>query len=343
MEPGKIVWATNLRALALFAMIIVHVSNAILHQFGTLPDYIWWTGNIYEGTFRFCVPVFLMLSGALLLAKVDTPAAFLKKRMSRVVFPFLFWSMLYIIYHVNSEYQNGQTMNFIEVGKYIVLKYKNGPAFHLWYVYMIMGLYLFFPIIGKWIRNSTEKEQLYFITIWMVTCVIYMPVINKIVPAIELSYFSGYIGYPVLGYFLANTSFRKSAKQFSILLFVTGITITIVGTFLIANYKGSFYNALYVYLTPNVMMAAIGVFLFVKQTNFSNTIVLSVSAFISRYSYGIYLAHVLVLFFLYRLKIDWSFIHPIVGIPITAVLCLSISAGVVYVLNKLPFGKYIAG
>jgi len=64
---------------------------------------------------------------------------------------------------------------------------------------------------------------------------------------------------------------------------------------------------------------------------------------IDKHSYGIYLSHVLVLNYLIMYGIDWDLIHPLIGIPLTTIITLSVSVAIVYLIRKIPFGKYISG
>lgn len=94
-NSSEIVWMNNLRALATFSVIVLHVTFPILYNYGTININDWQVGNFFDSLVRFCVPVFLMLTGALLLGKPIEIASFFKKRFVRVLFPFLFWSSIY--------------------------------------------------------------------------------------------------------------------------------------------------------------------------------------------------------------------------------------------------------
>lgn len=338
-------WIDFLRVLATFSVIFVHVSASILYQYGSISNFDWWIGNIYDSTFRFCVPIFLMITGALILPKTyNSTSEYLKKRFLRILLPFLFWSIVYIAKDLFLKLNHGADMNYIEVFTYSFIQLKNGASYHLWYIYLIIGLYLFFPIIGKWITNSNKNEIKYFLVIWFLTIVAQLPFLNKIAPNINLTYFSGYIGLPILGYYLSNYSYDFKGKNIVYTLTIlTGIMITIFGTFFITKHHGIFNDSFYSYLSPNVILVAVGVFLLFKGFVISGTRTTCIILFFSKYSYGIYLIHVLVLWVLGKFSISYVIVNPLIGIPITSVLCFVISALLVYGIDKLPFGKYISG
>src|SRR5690606_40557137 len=112
------------------------------------------------------------------------------------------------------------------------------------------------------------------------------------------------------------------------------------GTYYLSWAHGSFDDWFYKYLSPNVIVASCGVFLLFKDRplHANRTI-----AFISKHSYGIYLCHMLFVWAIHAAGFTQYSIHPVFSIPLISVLCLSISAPVVWLVGKLPYGKHYAG
>ena len=114
----------------------------------------------------------------------------------------------------------------------------------------------------------------------------------------NLTYFTGYIGYLVLGYYLSIKTYtyhRVKKKTIAVLLIGAGIGCTILGTYYNSILSGRFDKTFYDYLTPNVLLFSLGIFIFLKNINFKNSILRNVILSISKYSYGIYFVHILVL------------------------------------------------
>ncbi len=339
-HPKRQSWPDNLRIIATVAMVLLHVTSPILYKFGAVSAATWHLGNIIDSSVRFCVPVFVMLSGALLLGKEYHIRYFLKKRVIRVLLPFMFWSVVYIGYDLIKYPQDGYQAIFELVWN----KIAHGAAYHFWYIYMIIGLYLFIPIISKAVRACTEKEVRYFLFIWMGTMVVSHPILFRHKPNFDLSYFSGFLGYLVLGYYLSLK--RKQGnwpKLYSWLSLIAGIAITILGTWLYTQEKGQFDSLFYGFLTPNVLLTASGVFMLVSNFEFKFKIFESIRSFVCKYSFGIYLVHVLVLSELAKKGLNCFWVNPATGIVVTLVTCLGISGMIVWLVNKLPGGKYISG
>lgn len=345
-KSNNIAWIDNLRVLATICVVFIHVSSPLLYRFEGKPDLNWWIGNIYDGTVRFCVPVFIMITGSLMLSKDYALNEFIKIKMMRIIIPFIFWSTIYLAYGLISKFFNEGYLTFSSILEYSLNSFVFGSSYHLWYIYMIIGIYLFIPIISKWTKNCSENQILYFLFIWVISIIISQPSIQAYMPKFNLTYFSGFIGYLILGYYLSIKKLNecKNINYFSLFLFLIGNAITIYGTYLLSSNKGHFVGDLYRYLTLNVLMSSVGIFVFFKQVNTTNnkTIAL-ISSLISRFSFGIYLVHVLVLMLLNKIGMSGNFINPVIGIPVTTIICLIISVFIINVLDKLSFSKYIIG
>src|SRR3989304_5868153 len=85
------IWLDNARISAIFAVVLLHVAYGVVIENDIGTNY-WWFANIFDSSARWCVPVFVMISGALLLdsSKNEDSLTFYKKRLSRILLPVLF-------------------------------------------------------------------------------------------------------------------------------------------------------------------------------------------------------------------------------------------------------------
>jgi surface polysaccharide O-acyltransferase-like enzyme len=219
---------------------------------------------------------------------------------------------------------------------------RDGASYHLWYIYMFSGLFLFFPIIGRWVQFSNKNDLLYFLLLWL--CTIILDNIFQLSSSnfnFLFIHFSGYIGFPVLGYYLSIISFDyKSKYLLYCLMIIVGIVLTILGTFYLSNETGIFNEKLYSNLSLNIIFVSIGIFLFFKDFIKCRS---RFVRFINKYSYGVYLSHPLIIFIFYKLGFRPDFINLIIGIPVFSLICFLSSILLVYLINKLPYGKLISG
>ncbi|MET0945423.1 MAG: acyltransferase family protein, partial [Flavobacterium sp.] len=250
-----------------------------------------------------------------------------------------------VLYSIFIKTSNYQKMHFFDIIKKLIRSVYFGSAYHLWYVYMLLGLILIIPILNAWIMRAKKNEIHYFLLLWLVTLSFKNLGMENYKPPIEFLYFSGYVGYLVLGYYLSVIEFKntKKWKIIALLLFISGSLITFLGTYWLSFSKGKTDSSLYDFFSFNVLLASIGIFIFFRLSDFFNRKSNLVIAQISHSSYGIYLVHVLVLWILDSFAINASFITPLIGIPITVLLCLSISTIIIKIINMNKFGSYISG
>ena len=338
----KITWLDNLRVNATIGVILIHASATILFRFTKVSADYWWFANLYNGGYRYVVPIFVMLSGALLLPREEAIGPFLKKSFSRIVLPFLFYNLIFSLFNWQVRLR-GKSFGFSDGMTWLGEQYFSGASYHFWYIYMIIGIYLFIPIIGRWIRSAPDSHIQYFIGVWGLTILFTNPHFPFLKLPIALTDFTGYVGYLVLGYYLSVKEFSVGIKKIALGLFLTGTLWTMVGSYYFTADSGKFYGLLYANFSPSVVLATIGLFLFFRYQNPNIAVLTPFRDWVSSHSYGIYLVHIIVLFYLAKAGVYGEMLHPSIGVPLTALACLLISGGIVWVLRKIPLIKYMAG
>ncbi len=349
-----LIWPDRLRNLAMLMVIAIHLAAPISQQNTSYDTFYWWSGNFWDALSRPAVPLFVMLSGFLLLSKDYPLADFLKRRFSRVVVPALVWMAIYSFYNYQSH---GVPDNFTSALKGIV----NGPVhYHLWYVYLIIGLYLTYPVLRPWIKQASERDFLYFFAVCILGTWVYKTCVTfggfKV--GIYFEFFTNQAGHFVLGYYLGNKLLREQAtgaetgiKPWSISrkqvlwlafgLLVAGTAVTATGNWWFSKAQGHYFPYFYDYLTPNVGIAAIGWFLLVLHT-WNSRPLLDIEKAFAAAGFGVYLFHVF--------AIDWWNVvgyyqarcYPIVCVPMMIVMVAAFSYIPIAILRSIPGGDRIS-
>ena len=177
-KADNIEWINSLRLIALYAVIVLHATAPLLAEQGKISTFNWWTADVFNALVRFAVPVFVMITGALLLPKDYEIAGFLKKRLGRVVIPFLFWSLVYVWYSWYNEELVFTKDAWVDI-KMVLHLLKYGSSYHLWYVYMLIGLYFFIPVLSKFVKHATENEILYYLLVWFSVMLLTQPYLSR--------------------------------------------------------------------------------------------------------------------------------------------------------------------
>lgn len=329
-----------LRILATIGVVVIHIASGTVATNMHDDQLSWLSGNLFESLTRWAVPMFVMISGALLLSdqREYTYKEFLTKRISKVFIPLLGWSIIYYSYFVYvGEYS-------FSIADFISLFSSNSLSYHFWFVYMILGLYLITPVLKIFIRHAKQQDIGYFLLLWF-----YASVVAKTLVylygysfAVELYYVTNYVGYYVLGYYLFNYDIAKRWRNFVYIGGIIGFTATFLLTYIgTRNLGGMLQEFWYEYHSPNVMLATIGLFVFFKYLPFKESYKIALlPKLINKTSFGIYLVHILAMRILsIKFLFYWIDIHPILGIPYRAGLTIALSMLIIWIMQKIPFVK----
>lgn len=350
-------WPDRLRNLATVMVIGIHVAAPIAHGEGLdFNGSWWWAGNFWNSLTRPAVPLFVMLSGYLLLGKDYPLPDFLKRRFSRVVIPAIFWMLIYCFYNFMAK---GSPATLGEALKSIV----TGPVhYHLWFIYLIIGLYLVYPILRPWVRTASNQDFLYFFVMWSIGTWVAKALYTfaQMPMGIYFELFTNNCGYFVMGYFLGNrvtirTAISDKTETAGVpdtslklhrytpwLLIAIGTAGTMLASYWINTFfwNGNTNVYFYDYLTPNVAISAIGWFLLAK-TAFNNKPLLDIERDFSAASFGVYFAHVLVMDFCGKMGYWHSMSHPIYVSPMLTAMIACLTFLAVALIRVLPGGQRV--
>ena len=335
MVKNRIFYYDLLRALAITAVIMCHIDMF----FGVYQDSIlkFVFHSAFHGSGLVGVPIFLMLTGALLLNREYKLSDFFKKRLSRIVLPLIFWDIIIMGTGVLLLSWDHQRLFDFFIGKGTIM----------WYIWMLIGIYLFIPIINSFFREYELKGVEYFLAIWFFTIILKTFNLWPLFPAFEmntnfgLDYFTSFIGYPVLGYYLVNKEFHIDNAKMAIiglLLFIAS-----VGAYIYMDYNLINMGPLYQNIT-NVFMG-IGLFVFIEYIdklnifkNIQDNLIGKFITSISVCSYGMYFDH-----FLLIILLEPFGIHSNKHILLILVLFVVVSWLIIYILSKIPYLKRVCG
>lgn len=340
-----------IRTVAIVLVILLHAAiqpYPITNVMSMSVVVRWWSVNVYNSLACPCVPLFVMLTGVLLLQphKVEEPlSVFFKKRLSRIGLPVLFWGAIYFFwgYYVNHEPLTLKT---------IVQGTLPDPYTQFWYIYLLVGLYLITPLLRVFIAHADRKILGYFMVLWFAGTAV-VPLLGLFLNySLNSNVFllTGWIGYFVLGLYLLDVRLR-SRTLYAILF--TGFAWTIVGTYLITYFiGGTLQYFFYGYLTANVILASAALFMLLSKIPADYVQKRSLSAnrlirFISRSTLAIFLFHVIVLESLWNgylgVRISILTINPIIEIPLATATTLLICLLLLYPVSKVSILKKIVG
>lgn len=350
----RIFFAEILRTLAIFAVIILHNAADYGEEYGQIPISYWWSGTIWNGLVRFCVPMFVMLSGAFLLKKgkeVSIKEVF-AKRLPKIFIPLTAWSIIYVLYAV---YHTDEGIIGIDIKEQLKTFLEGPVIYHLWFLYMMIGIYLLYPIVNLFINSAKEVHVRYFLMVWFLTNCIFatLEILFDLNIGIDLSFFTGYVGYFVLGYYLYTYTFSQRQLKIAYMLGIIGFLLSVLFPYIciLLNFENR-AALIESDFTIDIVFAEIALFLWYKNRTYneeSKGLFKKSISEISKESFGIYLVHVLLMqiFFEKDMTLFQKFSalvdtwHPAWAIPVKSVMILILSYTIIKLIKQIPYVRKI--
>lgn len=184
----------------------------------------WETINIIDSFSRACVPLFFMISGALLISRIDKAKKTLERLIKFSVL-LIFWSAVYLFWYSETGTLWGYAWNVSPPRIFSLSSLQHflmGPVvFHFWFLYTLMGLYIFLPVLQCFYSKSDTTQKYIYLAAWFVGASL-LPTIAKLINikliGIDLSYFPLYAGYMLAGAVLYKININRTTAIFSFFL-----------------------------------------------------------------------------------------------------------------------------
>lgn len=288
-----------------------------------------------------CIGLFFIVSGYLLLPVKTSMKDFLTKRLGKVVWPTLVFTLFYII--VNTICDGGDIKSILKQIASIPFGAQGNGV--LWFMYTLMGLYLIAPIITPFIEKATRKELEFIIGLWAITLLWpYLMIVLSVNTGIDsiLHSFSGYAGYFILGFYLKKYPIR--INTFAALLLIVMPFFLYIGFKKMGIELG--FEEGFSYLSLPIALMTLSVFLLLQKYVRTNKLSLTVRNVISDFSncsFGIYLLHIFVM-----RRIIWNmdiirFTPPSRAIILIFFLTTILSWAISHMISRFSIGNFIIG
>jgi surface polysaccharide O-acyltransferase-like enzyme len=331
-QSERMLWADWMRITAVYLVTLVHVSAIGTNTVGTV---------LLFAIAKTCVPLFFMLSGALLLGKNESYSTFFTKRAKRLLIPWFFWSLIYTILAV-LVFQETISSVF---GFIVILK--NTILTRFWFIPVIAGLYIVTPALRRFVQAAQKRDLAVVIICWFL--------IVSLLPFVRdteafplhtdnsfLRQIIQYSGYYLLGYIVASSTLTIRHIPHLLSIFILSLAITTT-TIVAGNYQN---NHLFSYISPTTVLTTCSLFglLFLwfkrkQQPTLNHRII----RLVSKASFGTLFAHELIFLLLLSTGVIPSIIKFQPLLPITvlflATIVFMLSNGLIIMLQQLPIVK----
>ena len=239
-KPRWMHYGDTLRILGTMAVVVGHVADMSLYTAAPLSP-AWWTSNWFDAACRWAVPVYIMLSGSLLLdpARGEPPGLFYRKRLARLGAPLVFWSAFFMwvdVYYtgwratVNPAFEvDGPAGQFTHHylwhdhaagawARYLLLDKPvkawgnllvGQPYVHMHFIFRIFGLYAFTPMLRVFVRHASRP--MLWGTVALLIAVAAADTVANNFTGTSLSMFFRFV--PFIGYYLFGYLMRDGVHS----------------------------------------------------------------------------------------------------------------------------------
>lgn len=340
----RIEYFDYLRILATLSVIMIHVCTPYWFSTDVFSS-DWLYLNLYESISRWSVPIFFMISGTLFLSSTQGIRQILRKNICHMVTAFLFWSTIYIgICYFKGQYSLPDALREILFGYY-----------HMWYLYVITGLYLAVPILRQ-LTKSRETTRYFLLMALLFNTIlpyaaIYLGLFDltlqqtaeRMMNSLSFQMVCGYSLYFVLGWYLHNTDITPKNRKVIYVLGIVSLLATVVMSYTESIRQQTPVHTFFEYLSPNVFFVSAAAFVFAKyHFRYGKLPATAVTLLqtLSKYSFGVYLVHALLYDTLrYNLNFDLLAYPPVISIPAVSLALLAASFLVSALLHQIPVLK----
>ncbi len=342
---GAVAWVDWTRIAAIFAVVLLHSAAPLLLRYRADPAR-WWIGNLYDSAARWCVPVFVMLSGKLLLGREEPLGVFFRARARKVALPLLAWSVIYFVWgRLRGRRWSLWTLPALLLGQPVY--------YHLWFLYLILGLYLLTPIVRAYLRAATPATNHLLLGLWLIWGSL-LPVVQPLVGP-RLAFAPGLastplklLGYFLLGFLLGDLRLQRRGLGVCLAGFGLGFALTAGGTFYLTAIRqaGVFDGLLYEYFGPGVAMMSVAAFLLLRNLRArspagadrpSSPALSAVGSSVL----GVYLVHAMILDLvrsgLLGFRLTPTTLPPLFGVPLLAAVVTAASLALALLLRRTPW------
>ncbi|MBP1736951.1 MAG: hypothetical protein H6Q60_832 [Oscillospiraceae bacterium] len=349
-DKVRLAWADLLRVAAMLAVITIHLCGGWL---GCTPyaTGLWWLFNLLDSLARWAVPVFVLISGMFFLdpAKPLTVKDLFCKYLLRICTALAVWTVFYVCLN------NWPGKSHLSLGWFVSclrLVIHGSTYYHLWYLFMTIGLYLVTPVLRVFVRNA-QKRELHYILALSILFASLLPSMLLLFPSqtvqtclsrINVTLVMGYVGLYVTGYYLHAYPPSDRTRKWIYGLGLVCAAFTVLGTWLFSGRDGVANFNLYSYNSPNIVLMALALFLLVQRHG-EGLGSRRWIARVSRLSLGVYLVHPFFLDMLFRFGYGPGsvMLPPPLLIPLQFAILLAGSLAASWCISKIPIlNRYLA-
>jgi surface polysaccharide O-acyltransferase-like enzyme len=285
------------RVAGMVAVVTAHVfAPAIRFDLTDRNSPAWWAAMAISALSRFCVPLFLAISGALLLAPAAgrPPAEFYRRRLHRIGVPLVVWCAFYLALRKLTAHDG---LTRMQAAREVL---DGGVYYHLYFLFVLAGLYALTPFLRLIVLHASPRMLVAFVAVLLTLGALDQAAVVLLESdrGNAATRFLPYAGYFVGGLLVSRLELTPRLIRVAWTTLAGGVALGTVGGWALAVTMGPAYvEYALLPLSPSVMLTAFGALVLLRalpdrapRLSASRTV-----ARLSALSFGVYLVHPAVL------------------------------------------------
>jgi len=341
----RIEYMDALRVVSALSVVLIHAVNPVTFSYGQVPVGIWVLSSVLNVMGRASVPLFVMLSGALLLhpsRQAEPASVMFKKRLVRIITLYFVWSAIYFVWRAFGLHESLTSQS-------ILTDFLAGTAGEqLYFLPIIAGLYVATPLLRAAVWSLPLRQVSRYTVVFMGIAAAswligslpgHAPsfnIVNQFVP---------FVGYYLLGFVLTQTSYRPSPRTMWN-MYIAGVVLPAMLTLLFVSRTIPVYSPyfLYDFINPLIVMQAIGAW-FIVQRYYSRLSrphdrLTRVVGYLAGATLSLYVTHIIVLQFFATYIIRFPAVqHPLLYLCLQVGIAGPLAMLTAVLVKHLPLAK----
>lgn len=344
-----------IRVLAIIGVVAIHTFNSVYERPDFFNGLTWWFSIVVNSASRICIPLFIMISGYLLIGKDEPFKIIFKRIINRLIVPLFAWTIITYVASNPESISDIFTFTFYS-------RFFSGNVYYFYFLIILTGLYFVLPLLTNYVNNSSTKAQKFLgISFLMVGVIETAEEYFIRTCSVENSFtkWVPFTGFFLMGYLIGTNKIKVKNKKYLYMIYLIGLFLTVIFNYYFysqgsvkiqqVNYPGCLSHYSDYYLSFNVVIMALTAFTFlinIKLKMFKHNFIKKAIYDLARASFGIYLIHLFIVSIWdnwLRLTVDNTSLPLFAYLIVKFLGVFIISYLIIVFVKKVPILKKLIG
>lgn len=231
----KIVYLEILRVIAIFGVIFCHTKNSGAHHYvETTNSLNYWFGIFLASVVEFCVPLFFMVTGAVLLNREESIIYVYRHRVLRMAIVTILVNLGQYLWNYRGNWQD------VSLRNYLRLLYEGGVNGYMWFLFAYLSLLMVLPFLQRLVKAIPDDRWFLYLFVGQILLSDFLTIPEIYLgwnhTSLELPILEGHVLASAMGYYVEHRSGELFLKRKNVLILL-GISALLTLSSMFVNYS----------------------------------------------------------------------------------------------------------